>query len=150
MGFYHRITLALAIICLFAHSGLVSTGAPTKGQYMWVKCKPDDKDANCITQKGPLVPLEGNSPRLPSSAAKEIFPVTTEEATPEMEEQSGEGSGNSDTGIFLSDGPQQEINKIEEEGSTEASGDIDYSNYVFPEKVDKLSEMDLKQENMIP
>lgn len=67
-----------------------------------------------------------------------------------MEEQSGEGSGNSDTRIFLSDGPQQEINKNEEEGSTEASGDIDYSNYVFPEKIDKLSEVDLKRENMIP
>ncbi|KAI7805286.1 serglycin [Triplophysa rosa] len=153
MQFYRRITLALAIICLFGHSGFVSSGAPTKGRYTWVKCKPEDQNANCVTQMGPLVPLEGKSPRLPRSAVKDIFPVSTEEITPEMEEQSGEGSGNSDTMIFLRDGPEQELNTNEKETTTawiEASGDIDYSNFVFPEKIDELSEGDLKDENMIP
>ncbi|KAA0717905.1 ATP-dependent RNA helicase SUPV3L1, mitochondrial [Triplophysa tibetana] len=69
MHFYHRITLALAIICLFGHSGL---GAPTTGRYTWVKCKPEDQNANCVTQMGPLVPLEGKSPQLPPSAVKDM------------------------------------------------------------------------------
>ncbi|XP_056616845.1 serglycin [Triplophysa dalaica] len=132
MHFYHRITLALAIICLFGHSGF---GAPTKGRYTWVKCKPEDQNANCVTQMGPLVPLEGKSPRLPHSAVKDIFPVTKEETTPEMEELSGEGSGNPD-------GPKVTW--------TEASGDIDYPSFVHPKKKDELSEGDLKDENMIP
>lgn len=63
------------------------------------------------------------------------FPITTEETTPEMEELSGEGSGNPD-------GPKVTW--------TEASGDIDYPNFVHPEKKDELSEGDLKDENMIP
>ncbi|XP_016103336.1 serglycin-like [Sinocyclocheilus grahami] len=155
MSIYHRITLALAIICLFGDIGL---GAPYKGRYMWVKCNPDHKNANCVTQMGPLVPLSGQSSRLPPSAAKHIFPVSTEEATPETEEQSGEGSGNSDTfAPFISmdqqlmrDGPEQELNKNEEEGSTvESSGDIDYAKYVSTQKIDWLSKQDLKEEDII-
>ncbi|XP_052007283.1 serglycin [Xyrauchen texanus] len=158
MRFYHIITLTLAIICLFGDSGL---GAPSKGRYKWVKCRPGSKNANCETQMGPLVPLAGLKTRLPPSAVKYIDPIYTEEATPKMEEQSGEGSGNSDTfeGFLngdqqlMRDGPEQEDNKNEEEGSTvveEASGDIDYSNYVFPEKIGLLSPKDLKDESMIP
>ncbi|XP_018952629.1 serglycin-like [Cyprinus carpio] len=156
MRFFHRIILALAIICLFGDRGL---GVPFKGRYMRVKCKPDDKYANCVKEMGPLVPLSGQSSRLPPSAAKHIFPVSTEEATPEMEEQSGEGSGNSDPfAPFISmhqkltrkiRSPEQEVNKNEEEGSTEFSGDIDYSEYITPQKVDWLSKEDLKEENII-
>ncbi|XP_059373577.1 serglycin-like [Carassius carassius] len=155
MGFYHRITLALAIICLFGDSGL---GAPVTGRYMFVKCNPDLKNANCVTQVGPLVPLSGKSSRLPPSAAKHIFPVSTEEATPETEEQSGEGSGNSDTFSpfssmdqrMMRDAPEQEGNKNEEEGSAvESSGDIYLSQYVSTQKTDWLSEQDLKEENII-
>ncbi|XP_026103126.1 serglycin-like [Carassius auratus] len=160
MGFYHRITLALAIICLFVDSGL---GAPLTGRYMFVKCNPDLKNANCVTQVGPLVPLSGKSSRLPPSAAKHIFPVSTEEATPETEEQSGEGSGNSDTFApfrtmdqrMMRDAPvptrsQQEANKNEEEGSAvESSGDIYLSQYDSTRKTDWLSEQDLKEENII-
>ncbi|KAK7140138.1 hypothetical protein R3I94_012672 [Phoxinus phoxinus] len=154
MTFYHRITLALAIICLFGDSG---QGAPPKGRYMWLKCNPDDKNANCVTQKGPLVPLSGLSARLPPSAAKHIVPV--EEATPEIEEQSGEGSGNADTlAPFLNkdqqwvgDDPEQEVNKNEVEASTwmESSGDIDYADYVTPQKIHWLSSQDLKEDNII-
>lgn len=102
---------------------------------------------------GPVVPLEGKSHRLPPSAVKEIFQVTTEEATSKMEEQSGEGSGNLDTRIVLRDGPEQEVNTNEEEGITaeiEASGELDYSNFVFPEEKNEISAADLKKENMIP
>lgn len=85
------------------------------------------------------------------------FPVSTEEATPDMEEQSGEGSGNSDAfDPFISmdqkrdtRSPEQEVNKNEEEGSTEFSGDIDYSEYVVPQKTNWLSTEDLKEENII-
>ncbi len=70
------------------------------------------------------------------------FPVSTEEATPDMEEQSGEGSGNSDAfAPFISmdqkrdtRSPEQEVNKNEEEGSTEFSGDIDYLNMLYLRK----------------
>ncbi|KAG1950939.1 serglycin [Pimephales promelas] len=154
MRFYHRITLALAIICLFGDSG---HGAPAKGRYMWLKCNPDDKNANCVTQKGPWVPLSGQSTRLPPSAAKHIVPV--EEVTPETEEQSGEGSGNSDTLApflnmdrqLMADGPEQELNNNEVEASTwmESSGDIDYANYVSPQKIDWLSSQDLKEDNIM-
>ncbi|CAM4726978.1 unnamed protein product [Leuciscus chuanchicus] len=154
MRFYYRITLALAIICLFGESG---QGAPAKGRYMWVKCNPDDKNANCVTQMGPRVPLSGLSTRLPPFAAKHIVPV--EEATPDSEEQSGEGSGNSDTlAPFLNmdqqwmrDGPEQEVNKNEVEASTwmESSGDIDYTDYGSPQKIDWLSSQDLKEDDII-
>ncbi|KAF4105735.1 serglycin [Onychostoma macrolepis] len=156
MRFYHIIALALAIICLFGDRGL---GAPAKGRYMWLKCKPDDKNANCLTQMGPSVPLSGQRSRLLPSAAKHIFPVSTEEATPDMEEQSGEGSGNSDAfAPFISmdqkmmrdtRSPEQQVDKNEEEGSTDFSGDIDYSEYISPKKIDWLSKEDLKEENII-
>ncbi|XP_043112182.1 serglycin [Puntigrus tetrazona] len=151
MRFYLIITLALATICLLGDGGL---GAPTKARYMWVKCKPKDNKANCVRQTGPLVPLTGQSSRLPPSAAKHIFPVSTEEATPEMEEQSGEGSGNSDAfAPFISmdqklmrdeRSPEQEVNKNEEEGSAEFSGD-----YAIPKETEWLSKEVLKEENII-
>ncbi|XP_026079818.1 serglycin-like [Carassius auratus] len=153
MKFYHRITLALAIICLFGDSGL---GVPAKGR---VKCNPDDKYSNCVQEMSPLVPLSGQRSQLSPSAAKHIFPVSKEEATPEMEEQSGEGSGNSDAfPPFIgmdqkltrdARSLKEEVNKNEEEGSTESSGDIDYSEYVIPQKLDLLSKEDLKEENII-
>ncbi len=76
-----------------------------------------------------------------------------------MEEQSGEGSGNSDAfAPFLSmdqnlmrdtRSPEQEVMTVEEEGSTDSSGDIDYSEYVAPQKIDWLSKEDLKEDNII-
>ncbi|XP_073691214.1 serglycin [Garra rufa] len=149
MRFYHKITLALAVICLFGDSGL---GAPTEGRYMYVKCNPDDKNANCVTHKGPLVPLEGKSSRLPASAVKDIFPVTTEEAVPEMEEQSGSGDSDTfapfiNTDELMRDAPEKEADKDEEEGSTVE--EIDYSENVSRQKIDWLSEKDLKEENII-
>lgn len=81
------------------------------------------------------------------------------ETTPDIEEQSGEGSGNSDNlGPFLNmdqqwmrDGPEQEVNKNEVEASTwmESSGDIDYFDYVSTQKIDWLSSQDLKEDNII-
>ncbi len=76
-----------------------------------------------------------------------------------MEELSGEGSGNSDAfAPFLSKdqklmrdtrSPEQEVMTVEEEGSTDSSGDIDYSEYVAPQKIDWLSKEDLKEDNII-
>ncbi|NP_001165083.1 serglycin precursor [Danio rerio] len=157
MRFYHMITLALAIICLSGHSGLGAPAASTKGNYMWVECKPDGKNANCLTKKGPLIPLDGQRTRLPPSAAKDIVAVSAEEATPDTEDLSGDGSGDSDNFPVLAskkqpwrrDAPEQDIFKNEEEGSTTFSGDIDYSEYVSTQKVNWLSEEDLKEENII-
>uniref|UniRef100_A0A8C4RI90 Uncharacterized protein n=1 Tax=Erpetoichthys calabaricus TaxID=27687 RepID=A0A8C4RI90_ERPCA len=41
--------------------------APAKGRFMWVRCKPDSKDANCIEQKGPWIDL-------PKSGVNRILP----------------------------------------------------------------------------
>lgn len=160
MRFYHIITLGLAIICLSGHSGLGAPTASIKGNYMWVECKPDGMNANCLTKKGPSIPLDGQPTRLPPSAAKDIVAVSAEEATPDMEDLSGDGSGDSDNFLALAskkqpwrrDAPEQDIVKNEEEGSTfgiTSSGDIDYSEYVSTQKVNWLSEEDLKEENII-
>uniref|UniRef100_A0A3B3SZQ5 Uncharacterized protein n=1 Tax=Paramormyrops kingsleyae TaxID=1676925 RepID=A0A3B3SZQ5_9TELE len=36
---------------------LSDAGAPTKGRYMKVSCKPDAKNANCNVIKGPLIDI---------------------------------------------------------------------------------------------
>ncbi|KAJ8013707.1 hypothetical protein DPEC_G00032580 [Dallia pectoralis] len=89
-----KICLALAVIFFLTENGF---GAPTKGRYMWVKCRPDSKNANCKTQKGPLVDLPGISDRLQNTAVNDIVPTET---VSEPEEQSAEGSA---TELFFAD-----------------------------------------------
>uniref|UniRef100_A0A674EMW5 Serglycin-like n=1 Tax=Salmo trutta TaxID=8032 RepID=A0A674EMW5_SALTR len=115
-----KICLTLAVIFFLADNG---HGAPAKGRYMWVKCNPDTKNANCATQRGPLMDLPGPPDRLPSIAVKDIVP---EEAGSEPEEQSGEGSA---TGIlFTEQGSGDQL------GSTDVDG-IDYPGSVFPPNI---------------
>ncbi|KAM3834314.1 serglycin [Vipera latastei] len=45
-----RIFVALGIILFL---GCPGQGAPQKGRYMWVRCKPDANSANCLEEKGP-------------------------------------------------------------------------------------------------
>ncbi|KAL6486919.1 hypothetical protein MHYP_G00035450 [Metynnis hypsauchen] len=152
MRFCCRIVLAFLLVCLFEDNVL---GAPAKGRYKWVSCKPGGGNPNCVQKQGPLIDLSGLSQRLPPSATKDIVPVESNEDTPETEteEQSGESSGDLDpfdsaTGgkNSMDDGPQVEEPVVEDEGS----GEIDYSNYVSPERVEpKLSAEDLRQDNMI-
>nr|ACI69135.1 Serglycin precursor [Salmo salar]ADM16087.1 Serglycin precursor [Salmo salar] len=66
-----KICLTLAVIFFLADNG---HGAPAKGRYMWVKCNPDTNNANCATQRGPLMDLPGPPDRLPSIAVKDIVP----------------------------------------------------------------------------
>ncbi|XP_041715021.1 serglycin [Coregonus clupeaformis] len=115
-----KIWLTLAVIFVLADNG---HGAPAKGRYMWVKCRPEAKNANCETQRGPSMDLPGPPDRLPSFAVKEIVP---EEAGSEPEEQSGEGSA---TGIlFTEQGSGDQLASADVDG-------IDYPGFVFPPKI---------------
>lgn len=79
----------LAVLCVIGETVL---GAPTKGRYMWVKCRPDAKNANCVQEKGPIINLDKypDAPkRLPASAAQEILP---KETGLEPDEQSGDNA----------------------------------------------------------
>lgn len=79
----------LAVLCVIGESVL---GAPTKGRYMWLRCRPDGKNSNCVQEKGPIINLDKfpDAPKkLPASAAQEILPKLTGE---EPDEQSGDNA----------------------------------------------------------
>ncbi|TRY90523.1 hypothetical protein DNTS_002652 [Danionella cerebrum] len=151
MRYLHIIPIALAILCLFGHSGL---GAPALGRYMWLECNPSTSDANCVLKKGPLIPLNDQRSRLPPEAAKDIIAESSEEANVELQEQSGEASGDSDIFASVFSGKNhQKMTKFlelnEEEGSTfEKSSD--YSEYVTvtPQKV-ALSKEDMTEDHIL-
>ncbi|XP_062375458.1 serglycin [Sardina pilchardus] len=130
----------LAVFCFIGESVL---GAPTKARYMWLKCRPDSKNANCLEEKGPMINLDkypDTPKRLPSSAVQELLP---NETGLEPDEQSGDnaeagkhipdfldrGSGDQ----LLMDSPMQR--QEESSGMEEGSADYDYSNVVYPDKV---------------
>ncbi|KAM4602655.1 serglycin [Polymixia lowei] len=72
-----KIILSLAILCFALHNGL---GAPTRGRYMFVRCNPTSKDANCLTHRSPKMELTPDLPtRLPASAAEYIETEPMEE-----------------------------------------------------------------------
>ncbi|XP_030627746.1 serglycin [Chanos chanos] len=162
MGICYKICAVLAIICLLENHTL---GAPTKGRYMWVKCKPEGKDPNCHTQKGPWMNLPGPQDRLPASATKTIVPVESSEVASEEVELSGDGSGGGSIipvlpelgsgDQWMADTQDQVEYQAEVPVSAhlgeESSGDFDYSNYIFPEKVkaNGPSTEELKEENML-
>ena len=62
---------------MVTHLFLCCTGAPAsgpgKGRYMWIKCRPNGQNANCIKQRGPLQDLPGLPDRLPASAVKDLY-----------------------------------------------------------------------------
>ncbi|NP_001290937.1 serglycin precursor [Esox lucius] len=123
-----KICLTLAVISTLTDNGL---GAPTKGRYMWVNCRPDSKNANCQTQRGPLVELPGPPDRLPSTAVKDIV---QKETVSELEEQSGEGSA---TGPFLAD-----------QGSGDVYG-VDYAEFAMPVDQALPHAQELKEDHLI-
>ncbi|XP_066535484.1 serglycin [Hoplias malabaricus] len=153
MRFCYRIALALVLVCLLEDNVL---GKPTQGRYMWLKCKPNGLNSNCIENKGPLMNLPGPSQRLPPGATKNIVPVESGEDTQETEteEQSGESSGDMDlfnnspdNNDWMNDAPLQMVDPIIEE---QGSGEDDYTNFVFPEGVEKkLPEEDLREDNVM-
>ncbi|XP_013924887.1 PREDICTED: serglycin [Thamnophis sirtalis] len=60
-----RIFVALGVILLL---GCPGQGAPQKGRYMWVRCKPDANSANCIEEKGPSFVMTDESATIPFEA----------------------------------------------------------------------------------
>ncbi|XP_036402800.1 serglycin [Megalops cyprinoides] len=148
MGLFLKISVVLALLCLLGHN---AQGAPTKGRYMWVKCRPDGKNSNCEQQQGPWIDLPGPSNRLPSSAVKDLL-----KNNQELDTKSTEGSGASEADIgsgdqWMRDGQQLGVFGAEE-GSTqleEGSTEVDYTEYVFPERVKKGLNNEMQEEHLI-
>ncbi|XP_041922062.1 serglycin [Alosa pseudoharengus] len=141
----------LAVLCFIGESVL---GAPTKGRYMWLRCRPDSKNPNCMEEKGPMINLDkypDTPKRLPSSAVQEILP---NETGLEPDEQSGD---NTEAGKHIPDfldrgsGDQLLMDSLmqrqeESSGMEEGSSDFDYTNFVLPEKMPYYEEY---ENNMI-
>ncbi|KAL0964681.1 hypothetical protein UPYG_G00327500 [Umbra pygmaea] len=115
-----NICLTVAVIFFLADNGL---GAPTKGRYMWLKCRPDSTNANCVTQRGPTMRLPGPPDRLPPTAVKDIV---QKETVSESEEQSGEGSATE--GFYADQGSGDQL-------GTQIVDGIDSAGYVVPQNV---------------
>ncbi|KAI4894285.1 hypothetical protein NFI96_016308 [Prochilodus magdalenae] len=154
MRFCYRIALALLLLYLFEDNAL---GAPTTGRFRWLRCKPNGNNANCVENQGPLIDLSDPNQRLRPNA-KDIVPVENIEDTPETEteEQSGESSGDVDPfdplgKNWMNDGSSKAEPQVGEQlEKEEGSGEVDYSNYVFAQKIEpKLPAEDLRKDNMI-
>ncbi|XP_028651803.1 serglycin [Erpetoichthys calabaricus] len=149
-GRFRSAVLALSFLFLvfLEHA---AQGAPAKGRFMWVRCKPDSKDANCIEQKGPWIDL-------PKSGVNRILPPN---ADPEQmmrmvnnfneEDLSGDFSGDvqiegkpepdSKSKVDVARLTKKEEEVEEEEGSALDStsppdeAEVDYSLYSYPVRV---------------
>ncbi|KAG7462935.1 hypothetical protein MATL_G00190020 [Megalops atlanticus] len=146
MGLFLKISVVLALLCLLGHN---AQGAPTKGRYMWVKCRPDGKNSNCEQQQGPWIDLPGPSNRLPSSAVKDLL-----KKKPELDAD-GSGASEADIGSgeqWMRDG-QQLAAFGAEEGSTQleegSTPEVDYTEYVFPQRVKKGLNNEMQEEHLI-
>ncbi|XP_058242594.1 serglycin isoform X2 [Hemibagrus wyckioides] len=140
MRFYYSLTLS-ALVLLYLISDNVLASKKDKGRYMFVKCSPDSKNANCLTKKGPWIDLQGKPHQISSKDINGIYPVQSSEESFE----SGDGSGDF---INLPD-----LNRKPRDGSAEEDtvleGSADY-NYISPllEKP-KLTAEDLREDNVI-
>ncbi|KAG5831236.1 serglycin [Anguilla rostrata] len=91
MGHLPKILVAFLVFCWLGQDAL---GAPAKGRYMWVRCRPDGRNANCVKEWGPWLSLPGPRERLPPSAVQDIM-----KASLDLDLQSTDGSGES--GLFV-------------------------------------------------
>ncbi|KAI1896993.1 hypothetical protein AGOR_G00100630 [Albula goreensis] len=114
MGIFLNISVSLALLCLL---GADTQGAPTKGRYMWVKCRPDGKNTNCVTEKGPVIKIPGRAHRLPPSAANEILKDQTEDGSGAGQVFPDLGSGD----LWVKDGRELGVFQPEE-GSADLDG----------------------------
>lgn len=132
--------MILAVLCFIGESAL---GAPSKARYMWLRCRPDGKNANCVKEKGPIINLDKypDAPKaLPSSAVKNLLPKETGQ---DPEEQSGDNAGTEkhipafpvrgSGDQLIMDTPL--LGKEESSGMAEGSGEFDYSDVFYPERV---------------
>ncbi|KAJ8250442.1 hypothetical protein COCON_G00223640 [Conger conger] len=91
MGHLLKILIAFLVFNLL---GQDAEGAPAKGRYVWVRCRPDDRHANCLKEWGPWMNLPGPRDRLPPSAVQDIM-----KGSLDLDLQSADGSGAS--GLFM-------------------------------------------------
>ncbi|XP_033880693.2 serglycin-like isoform X1 [Acipenser ruthenus] len=165
-----RILLALGLILFL---GYTVQAAPTKGRYMWVRCKPDAKNPNCVEESGPWIDLPKSGPEVPSpNADHDLMNKKPVEDESEMTfEESGDDSGKfqEDMAIELGSGSQWNEDLLRasstaesEEGSadytedfpaTPEGGSVDYSQFVFADKVpiqqSKTQDLKLHEEGFI-
>ncbi|XP_039593572.1 serglycin [Polypterus senegalus] len=158
-GRFRSAVLALSFLFLvfLEHA---AQGAPAKGRFMWVRCRPDSKNANCIEQKGPWIDL-------PKSGVNRILPSSAEQVRVDNineEDLSGDFSGD-----FQAEGKPEPDSKAkvdvaqltlkegeEEEGSALDStsppdeAEVDYSLYSYPVRVPaKQQDLKLQEEGFI-
>ncbi|XP_033887726.1 serglycin [Acipenser ruthenus] len=147
-----RILLALGLILFL---GYTVQAAPSKGRYMWVRCKPDTKNPNCVEESGPWIDLPKSGAEIPSPNADHdlMNKKPVEDKTALTFEESGDDSGEfqEDMPIELGSGSQWNEDLLiagstaePEEGSadytedflaTPEGGDVDYSQFVFRDRV---------------
>ncbi|KAK3554018.1 hypothetical protein QTP70_019133 [Hemibagrus guttatus] len=146
MRFYYSLTLSALILLYLISDNVLEASKKGKGRYVFVKCRPDSKNANCITKKGPRIDLHGKPHKISSRSINDIYPVESSEESYETEE-SGDGSGDFN---FPDLSRKQRDSGAEEEIQTVMEGSADYNNYISPslEKL-RLSAEDLREDNMI-
>ncbi|XP_062319984.1 serglycin [Osmerus eperlanus] len=174
-----KMFVSLIVLYVLLDNGLgAPASGPGKGRYMWVKCRPNGQNANCIKQRGPLQDLPGLQDRLPASAVKDLLnknPALDEQEATSLEwkdqqeedqkdeeavqeEQEEEAKEEEQEDVYEEeleeDADEEEyqyevdpvlVEPVEEqsgEGSAagpflndQGSGEVDYSSFVFPEKV---------------
>ncbi|KAJ8364981.1 hypothetical protein SKAU_G00138120 [Synaphobranchus kaupii] len=135
-----NISLTLALLTLLGNT----QGAPTKGRYMWVKCRPDSRNANCLTEKGPWIDLP--KPNHLPSAANKITKDQSDDGSGTGQPFTETGSGDqwekdgSDLGVFQPEDVSTDL---------DVSPEHDYSDFVFPQKVNLPFNQELQEESLI-
>ncbi|XP_067093203.1 serglycin [Osmerus mordax] len=174
-----KMFVSLIVLYVVLDNGLgAPASGPGRGRYMWVECRPNGQNANCIKQRGPLQDLSGLKDRLPASAVKDLLnknPALDEQEATSLEwkdqqeedqkeeeavqeEQEEEAKEEEQEDVYEDeleeDADEEEyqyevdpvlVEPVEEqsgEGSAagpflndQGSGEVDYSSFVFPEKV---------------
>ncbi|KAJ8393275.1 hypothetical protein AAFF_G00063470 [Aldrovandia affinis] len=175
MGHFLKISVAFVVLFLLGHN---TQGAPIKGRYMWVRCRPDGSNANCMKEWGPWIDLPGPSDRLPPSAVQDIMKASLDQELhladgsgvnePLVESGSGDqwGMDRQELGVFTAEGNVQleEGSSFEgsssegssfEGSSSEGSGlEVDYTEFVFTQSMtlqqnNLQHELELQEDNLI-
>ncbi|XP_007423217.1 serglycin [Python bivittatus] len=85
-----RIFVALGVILFL---GCPGQGAPQKGQYMRVRCKPDANSANCVEEKGPSFVMADRNANNPPKADPTLMTLRDHTSTlPFSEDEYGSGN----------------------------------------------------------
>ncbi|KAJ8284545.1 hypothetical protein COCON_G00033950 [Conger conger] len=136
MGIPITISLTLALLSLL---GPITNGLPTKGRYMGVRCRPDSQKANCEKEKDIWMDLPVPN-RLSLADNKRT------------KDQSDDGSGTGQPFNVIGSADQKDGHELgafqPEEASTDLDGspEIDYSDFVFPQKVYRKNNLPFNQE----